>query len=346
MLQQGAYGCVHHPKLNCDGAVNTSESRNEHVTKIQEDNHVAQNEYRIGEMIRTIPNYELRFLPTENICKVSVKKNIERLRGCEVITRSRRNNKYVLLTIPYKKGDGVVRYVKNKMSSKKEKISLMFDIYRTLLNSIEVLVKHQIVHFDLHVENVHIHSESEVPFIIDFGLSVRIDEITERDCTIFGPEADWWCLDINMLALLRWKHGGGTLYDFVREQFTDEHFLVQMLTSAEMDAFRSRGTAYIERHMEMTPIESEKLLWEGWRTWDNYSLSVIMLKLVYTLFGKRYRENEFTEGFVQLLLTNMDADPRERLSVPETKQRFEQLFYTVDDPRVYLDMLSLFQEDV
>ena len=359
MLQSGSYGCVYRPKLNCDGRVSQNKAtRDNFVTKLQADNHVARNEHRIAQMVRRIPNYELHFLPAESMCTVETKGNLEHLRQCAPANRGESESKrFVLLTLPYKRGDGVVRYITNKATQKREKLSLIFDVYTTLLSSIELLVAHRLVHFDLHSDNVHFHVDSGVPLLIDFGMSIALDEPTEHDCRVFGPEVEWWCLDISLLALWQRQQDQGQrqrdqdqdqdqdqpLYDFMDAHVPEGHFLHRLLTPDEVEAYKASGAAQIKRHQAMTKEASMAALWAGWETWDNFSVSVILLTLLGALFEDRWRENAIVEAFVQLLLANVDPDPQKRHSIAETRRQFDQLFYTVEDPQAYLEMINLFQ---
>jgi serine/threonine protein kinase len=341
MLRNGAYGCIYRPHLNCDGHVSKNvKTRNDFVTKLQEDDHTARNEYRIGQMVKRIANYEYHFLPADKICKVKINKSLDHLQKCEAANMTAENKHYGLLTMPYKKGDGVASYLENKATSHREKLSIIFDVYLTLLNSLELLAKHRIIHFDLHSENIHFHTESGVPLIIDFGMSIAKDEPTKHDCMIFGPSADWWCIDIHMLSLLRKDR---EIYDFANECFTEDHFLFDVLSPEEMEQHIAAYSARIKEFANLDSETAQSELWKSWETWDNFSLSTIMLKIITILFGPECRTNDIMEGFIQLLVANIDPDSQKRHSIADTKRQFDQLFYSVSDPKVYLDMIRLIQ---
>ena len=339
MIQSGAYGCIYRPKLNCDGSISKDvKERDNLVTKLQEDGHPARNEFRIGEKIRQITDYHLYFLPVEQSCSVTIKRNFKHIQECQA---AKHGTRYVLLTMPYKKGDGIVRYLTNKGAKRREKLSIIFDVYKTLLNSVELLVAHRIVHYDLHTGNIHYHVDSGAPLLIDFGMSVDMDDITDEDFMIFGPDADWWCLDIHILSLWKTKDA---LRDFIDEHVPENHFFHRIFTPDEVEAYKRAAAAQVNRHMQLGKGDSVKELLSSWETWDHFSISVMMLKLLDELFGTDCRTNQILEAFVQLLRTNLHPDPKKRLSIDETKQRFNELFYTVDDPQVYIDMVRLFKE--
>lgn len=341
MLQSGAYGCVFE-KLNCDGRLSQSrKKRKSHITKVQEYNSIAVNEGRIGELVCTIPNYELHFVPVEKMCSVKVKPNLRHLRQCEPANQTVGNERYALMTMPYKRGEDLLQYMMSHSASRRERLALMFDMYRMLLNSVELLAEHRIVHMDLHGNNVRFSLDTNTPLVLDFGMSIAIDEVNDSDCTQFGPDVEWWCLDVHVLSLLR--ENDRALYDFFDDCVPPRHILRSVLMPNEMEAYQAAGSARIEEYMRLTREESEERLWSGWRTWDNYSVSILMLYMLNHFFGARCRENPILEEFVQLLVTNLDPDPTKRLSTAETKRRFDQLFYTVEEPQVYLDLLNVFR---
>ena len=66
-------------------------------------------------------------------------------------------------------------------------------------------------------------------------------------------------------------------------------------------------------------------------TWDNYSLSSIFLPIITNIQNQIKEPNDFLWGFSQLLLLNMDPDPKKRLSSLETINKFQMLFNNSSD---------------
>ena len=60
LLDQGAFGCVYRPNIDCDGSIGDKN----YVTKVQLKEKELTNEIKIGEMVKTIPNYEFYFANT------------------------------------------------------------------------------------------------------------------------------------------------------------------------------------------------------------------------------------------------------------------------------------------
>jgi len=72
-----------------------------------------------------------------------------------------------------------------------------------------------------------------------------------------------------------------------------------------------------------------------WKTWDNYSLSIMYLRIIYYLNinfknnipVKSFISNSFTVDFTKLLLRNIHPNPRFRYDVTSTKNKFTDFFY-------------------
>ena len=64
-----------------------------------------------------------------------------------------------------------------------------------------------------------------------------------------------------------------------------------------------------------------------WKTWDNYSLSIIYLKFLRYLNISGYENNNFTIYFSQLLLKNISPNPEYRMNIEDTKYEFNKFLF-------------------
>lgn len=56
-------------------------------------------------------------------------------------------------------------------------MSIAFDLYERIMDSIQLLIKYKIVHYDLKENNILVEKIQQLPYIIDFGLSIDIDRL-------------------------------------------------------------------------------------------------------------------------------------------------------------------------
>lgn len=183
-LGEGSYGCTWKPGIKCDGSSN---KKRKQVNKIQEIDFHSKNELFISELIKKIPNYNLKFAPVDSHCIVKFNKildsNID-INKCETLFQDYIENKdyifgdnnfldndYYMFYINYIKGDTISDFFK----SHKELPYIFYKIYLQsfyiLLDNIHSLNKKHIIHNDLHSGNIMYNFKTEMPVIIDFGLS-------------------------------------------------------------------------------------------------------------------------------------------------------------------------------
>jgi hypothetical protein len=59
-------------------------------------------------------------------------------------------------------------------------LSIIFDLYERIIDSIQLLIKYKIVHYDLKENNILIETRHQLPYIIDFGLSIDVSRLQEH----------------------------------------------------------------------------------------------------------------------------------------------------------------------
>ena len=82
-----------------------------------------------------------------------------------------------------------MKYVKNKKfndflfqnTSKRHFLNVIFDTYSYFIFSLEQLTSLGIVHFDFKFDNTLIDLKTELPLIIDFGLSIPIEKMMDSN---------------------------------------------------------------------------------------------------------------------------------------------------------------------
>tara|TARA_B100000902_G_scaffold399987_1_gene474285 strand:+ start:1671 stop:3089 length:1419 start_codon:yes stop_codon:yes gene_type:complete len=179
LLGEGSYGCAIMPGLNCIGNYNRS---NNNVNKIQEINYYSKNEIEISEYIKKINNFKNRFVPINKFCIVKFdifEKNKEIINKCEnlfedysIMNNSEFMNKdYYMFYMKYVKSLSLKKYLYNNFNNNKILYNKYFYSLYYLLNSIYILNKYNIVHNDLHYDNIIYDLNKNIPLIIDFGLS-------------------------------------------------------------------------------------------------------------------------------------------------------------------------------
>lgn len=350
-LAEGGYGCVFHPEINCRGL----ETENmQYVSKIQQKDFSAENEIKIGEIIKqgvkNMPANPLinNFAPVLSSCPINMSQlKVPDIGECRVLHRVDQSN-LVLLKIRFIDSVDFDSYVIDNKNTSAILLTLI-SAFNHLLKSIKILQKVKVVQFDLKGQNIVFDTKKLQPIIIDFGLSLPMESITNDNLLnyfyIYAPEYYVWPLEVHYLNLILHISEEPT-----RDEIKD---LVQsyVKANAALDGFSASFKKDFENSCEeqllyyntLTLTERKNLILRFWNTWDNYSLSVIYLKFIYFIIrsnDKSIFKNSFVRYFAELLLMNIHPDPRRRFTIDKTITMFNKYLYSnpINKPEAFQDL--------
>ena len=190
VINQGGFGCIFYPSLPCKKEKMDSEQAREYVSKLVERNFSSKNEIEVGEIVKQIPFYLLYYVPVLENCPANLSKvGSKEIKKCNIIDKEEDRVKYILLKMKYVKNIKFTEYLLTN-KSKKHVLNVIFDTYSYFLFSLEQLISFEIVHFDFKWDNAVIDLKTELPVILDFGISIPIRKLLERDRALSGSEED------------------------------------------------------------------------------------------------------------------------------------------------------------
>lgn len=341
LLEQGGFGCVYYPGLKCNGKPNLSKKT---VTKLQKKDFRAKNEVYIGELIKKIDNYQLYFSPVVKHCNVNLA-NVDKsmLSKCEIVDEDKKTE-YILMDSIYINAESVIDLIEKL--SKKNYINVSFDTYRFLLDSITILLEHKIIQFDLKMDNVLYEKNTTLPILIDFGISLPLDKINVGNISeyiyVYAPDYYLWPLEIHILSFLIHETTGRLTQKAaidIASIYSESNRALDIFS----DMFKANYKLFcVEVAMQYVGMERDtaiKKLISSYATWDNYALSVMYLKWLGYLIGA---SSKLFILFSQILVTNISPDANKRLSVKETKDNIERLFFTSETSEIYANFIDKF----
>jgi serine/threonine protein kinase len=330
LIDQGGFGCVFYPGIECDG----STSKNpKYISKLHKKDHHVANEYNIGKMVTKIPLYNYYFAPIVNMCNIDIAKIDKRERDmCRVITREKNDSKFVITKMPYIKNVSLIKYITNPNIENKEIITYIMDSYKFLLNSLKVLNLNGVVHFDLKLPNILIDVKTKNPIVIDFGLSIPFKNIGPKTYGkyFYTYNAGYyiWPIDVHIINYI----------NNVNSNLTQEELAIMVDTNIkENPALYIYSEGFIKRLRELTiniykkytNMPAQSVLTElikNYNTWDNYSLSIMLLCLIGYISYDGFTDNKLIIEFSELLLLNIHPNASKRLSFDDTEKRYNKLF--------------------
>ena len=347
-FKEGAFGCVFRPGMNCLG----EKEDMKYITKIQMDEETSDNEIAIGEFMETVikkevPTYEDMFAPIIKSCKISLGKiENETIKKCEIVQKNA-TKKFVTNKIRYVgkytlKSFLEIEYRKNSVNFYKH----FFQSHLYILNSVSVLSKYNIIHYDLKQNNISIDDNKRIPVIIDFGLSFRHKEdlVTdfdyEQNFYLYYDKYPPWCLDIVLISFIvqefkkvedlhktiranpnkkgksiskkRRATGSWKTAIISTEQLMEivDHYFKNNYVVLEIHSInesKKKWEDFIKKEFhEKTGEYIVRFLMKSWDTWDNYSICVIYFSFARSFFPKAHM------NYQQIMIDNILATPLER----------------------------------
>lgn len=337
LLGEGGYGCVFYPAINCKGIEDNNKN---FVSKLTLHDKNSIREIDIGKKIQKIKNYMNNFNPVIKSCIIEQKKikSTSSTKQCELFTKNKKyKKKIIILKMPYINGISLLDHMINTKNSQFI-VNNIISSYSYLLKSIAILKKNKICHFDIKGDNILFDNQKKLPIIIDFGLSIDTTTISLNNLTkffyVFAPEYYFWPLEVHYLNFLLHKNINPSKQDLqnIAKEYTNNNRALLPFSDKFKIKFQRLCYVQLKYYNNIDEIVKRiNLLLNYWKTWDNYGISIMFLKIIrYIFYNNGFTKNKFITFFSQLLLKNMHPDPLSRMSPIQTLQFFNTFLNNKD----------------
>ena len=358
LLSEGGYGCVFHPEITCKGKATTNTG---YVSKIQRNDFNARNEIEIGEIVMgTLKKTsgagkgasrrgERYFAPVISSCPIDVR-NLDEddMDKCRMM-KLKDVKEYLLLKIRYIDAEEFDVFLSQQQNS--PLIFLTFiSSFNHLLRSLEILHGAKVVHNDLKGGNIMYDKSNSLPIIIDFGLSIPIEKLSNDSLHnyfyMYVPDYYVWAPEIHLINYLLHVNAEpdtAELKDLANACVKSNAYL-RGLSPAFKAQYEKACYEELSTYQGLSSNDAIMRALKHWPTWDNYSLSGEFLRLLYYLTrspGTGVLDNEFVTFATQLLLRNIHPDPRKRMGPSTSLKAFNRFLYNQK-----IDKVSVFDEIV
>ena len=361
LLSQGSYGCIFSPGFTCNGRGRDKK----YITKIQKSADTSSRENSIGKIVKGIKHSTDYFAPIIKTCEVSLAKMDQtKIKRCDFIDDT--NN------ITYESNK--LRYVgKNTLAkhilyitkeTPRRLLHVLLNTHIRLITGFTKLFDAGILHLDVKENNIMIDDSTELPIIIDFGLSSEISNLSENDYSdvffVYGPEYGPWCIDIcimtyivnelkdskvesgmlgfvgfnNTNAPVDWKDilvTRETLSRIINDYTSKNVALLDLFTADQRKTYNITLLEYFIT-FEGKPWKNViDALLSNVSTWDCYAVSVCYLYLLRDLnFQKMEINVPFWNSYKKLLENMVLSLPTNRMTSNAMQIQLNELFMEID----------------
>ena len=355
VINQGGFGCIFYPSLPCKNEHNREKREKEYVSKLVERNFSSKNEIDIGEIIKKIPFYSLYYVPILQHCPANLSKvGTKEIKKCNIIDKEEKHVKYILLKMKYLKNIKFTEYLLTN-KSKKHVLNIIFDTYSYFLFSLEQLMNNEVVHFDFKWDNAVIDLKTELPVILDFGISIPIRKLLQHDASISGgsgsenkdqkeedkyqvfrdyfytyyPMYSLWPPEVHAICYVLHKHSRITpesLQNLI-DECVDSNAAFTIFSPEFLKEYKKSCFETMEHLIDKPRKYVIHECLKFWNTWDNYALSISYFQIIRFISSSGFTSNAFLLSFSKILLGNVHPDPSRRSNYTTTRYEYKSIFY-------------------
>ena len=341
LLSEGGFGCVFNPSMKCDG----SSDSEKFVSKIQRYDNSAKNEIAIGKILTEIVEYKSHFAPIISHCNIDIGQIKDKDKNKCMLFKKRKTQNYVMMKLDYVEGMEFLQYmIKNANSV--QIINNIINSFNVLLRSISLLINKKIVHYDLKGSNILYSTRKNIPLIIDFGLSIDMNNINNKSLKevfyTYAPQYYVWPLEVHYLGLLfnvDKEPSQEMLTNLASEYVKNNKGINKNFSPNFLKKYEKSCLEQLKVYSQMSFEERVKFIMNFWNTWDNYALSITYLRFLRYLAIQGFYENSFIKFMGKLLLQNIHPNPNKRLSLIDTTHTFNGFLY-----KEQIDVDATFEE--
>ena len=216
-------------------------------------------------------------------------------------------------------------------------ITKLIEFYKSILKSAQLLATNGLSHNNINLDTILVNEHDNIlltkfGFALDTTREKGIETINLASLVnYYTPEMDIF-LPIEF-HLLRYQLNNNlsclSCYNIetVIKQFVANHSILKHFDSQTM---LQDGVSYFMKYNNKSLVDNTFLDHNLLKTWDNYAISIVFLRILIGLHKSVKVNNKFIILFMKLLLGNINLDPSKRISLDNTTSQFEVLLNSLD----------------
>jgi len=232
-------------------------------------------------------------------------------------------------------------------SGPKKYIVSLIDSYQHILQSINLINKINIIHNNINFDSILI-DKFDIPLLTDFRVSINKNnsKILYKLFDTYEPSYIYRAPEIHLISYMitnNIKSLSSYNIEYVLNDIT-KYTLLSKFGKNMVDENIADGVKYFSKYINRSiDYVIADILEHNGNTWDNYSLSILFLKIFTNLHNiLTNKSNKFIILFMKLLVINIHYNPTKRQSIDFTINTFSDLLKEISltDYKDLIDDLS------
>ena len=208
-------------------------------------------------------------------------------------------------------------------------------IYKKMLKSIYMLNENFIFSNNINSDNILI-TTNDLPIISNFSFSIRMNSPGldfKKFILDYDPEYIQWPIELHLLAFIFRNQCISISPSNVNQIVNDliqNNYILNNFSETIKEHYRKDGMQFLSQFVNKPLNEIISTITFHFKTWDNYSLSLLYLQIFVKIYNSmKNKKNKFIMDFMKLLLKNISFNPKNRLSIKNTKNMFQYLINNI-----------------
>ena len=348
MIGQGTYGCVYRPSIPCFSSTKHNKKGKKYVSKIIEDEKEALSEIRSSKILKKSNAHKQFFVLVSKSCKIKYKDlTPEMIESCSLLKQKLMpSSTYVNLMSPYVDHHPMMD-VLLKYPDSYSIVSRIFRIINHLYDGLAILESSQLCHFDLSLSNIIIDKKDSLPRIIDFGMAIYAYDtfVVKRGKVYLNKEKVSYFFSLQPtdrlkyapeIQIICWYVYNRIPYDSQVELEDLESIIENHMYESQfhnifdpdfVNNYRKECFEFLKKYRGVKVEKMILSLLQYIKTWDQYSLSAIMLMTINMIKVSKTHEDKHNLliPLQTILKSQVRGNPNYRKASYEMKKEVSRL---------------------
>jgi hypothetical protein len=240
-------------------------------------------------------------------------------------------------------------YFKNYLKALSSSTKYLFTIinsYKHLLNSIHLLVSHNIFHNHINFDSIVV-DKSDYVLLSNFSFSIDysrkdIEQYIKHFIIAYEPSYLEWPIELHILSyLLTNKLNSLSSYNIesIITEYIKHNNILNTFGSSVVSSYKEEALNYFKKYINQTYEYILTDMLQFANTWDNYALNILFLRILIGIHRTIGIKNKFIILFMKLLVSNIHLNPLKRVSIEMTIEKFDILLDSLE-PKDYKEIIN------